>query len=529
MFRLRSNGFLARGLLPLLILLPWSAATAQVAARPKVRLVLALALDQFRPDYLERWRGELTGGLGRLLREGVFFPHGEQDHAVTETAPGHSTMMTGRSPRSTGIVSNDLGVPDSLAPLVGSTALGASPRRFLGTTLFDWMVARDPATRGLSVSRKDRGAILPMGRAKMSVFWFASPRFTTSRYYSDTLPGWLKEWNARDPVARIRANAWTLLREAASYPEQDNRPFEAGGSGVTFPHLFADSTTRGALQLTESPWMDSLTLDLALHGAGALQLGTRDGTDFLSISLSTTDAIGHKWGPGSLEIHDQVLRVDHWLGWFLDSLYTMVPADQVVISLTADHGAQDFPEAGKGGRMSNPPQVRELNQWAMTRFHIGLGAVNEEGLLMADTPALAARGVNVDSLSTALAASIRKTPGVRAVYTPKSLAAAAASDHEAGMWRRQIPPTTSWLVAISVDNDWVWGSSKTSTGHGTTNLLDVRVPMLFRVPGAAPKLVNRTVRTVDIAPTLAAILGVKPTQAVEGVVLPEVVRPPVRH
>lgn len=518
--------------LPLVILLasfPWTPAAPQGPMRQPIRLVVALTVDQLRPDYLERWRGELPGGLGRLLREGVFFPHGEQDHAMTETAPGHSTLMSGRSPASTGIVSNDLGVPDSLSPLIGSAAMGASPRRFLGTTLFDWMVARDSATRGLSVSRKDRGAILPMGRAKEPVFWYAEGRFTTSRYYGDTLPAWLREWNARDPVAKLKGTAWNLLRDASTYPERDDRAFEGGGSDVIFPHLVPEDWSRAASRLAESPYMDSLTLDVALQGARALQLGKREGTDFLAISLSTTDAVGHKWGPGSREMHDQILRLDHWLGWFLDSLTTLVPADQIVISLTADHGATEFPEAGSGGRVATPAAVRPLNQWAAARYHINFGAIVESGLVLADVPALASRGVNVDSLSAALAAEIRKTPGVRAVYTPRSLAAAPATDPEAGRWRRQISPGSSWLVAVALSDGWVWGSSRSSTGHGTTNLLDVRVPILFRNPGVASKVVARTVRTIDIAPTLAAALGVKPTQRVEGVVLPEVVHLPMRH
>ncbi len=504
-------------------------AASQAQARPPIRLVVALTVDQLRPDYLERWRDELPGGLGRLLREGVFFPHGEQDHAITETAPGHSTLMSGRSPASTGIASNDLGVGDLSAPLIQSTATGASPRRFLGTTLFDWMLARDSSTRGLSVSRKDRGAILPMGRAKVPVFWYAEGRFTTSKYYGDTLPGWLREWNARDPVAKLKGTAWNLLRDPASYPEPDDRSFEGGGSDVVFPHLLPEDWSRAASKLTESPFMDSLTFDVALQGARALGLGTREGADFLAISLSTTDAIGHKWGPGSREIHDQVLRLDHWLGWFIDSLGTMVPVDQMAIMLTADHGATEFPEAGNGGRMATPVAVRALNRWAASRYQIDLGAVNESGLVMADVAALAERGVNVDSLESSLATELRKTAGVRLVYTPKSLAAAPAADREAGRWRHQIPPGVSWLVAIAVADGWVWGTSKSSTGHGTTNLTDVRVPMLFRIPGVTPGVVTRTVRTVDIAPTLAAVLGVQPTQPIEGVVLPEVVHFPVRR
>jgi predicted AlkP superfamily pyrophosphatase or phosphodiesterase len=149
-----------------LVLIPAKLPGQQPAANPP-RLVLAIAIDQFRPDYIDRWRSQFGGGLAFLLREGVFFPHAEQDHAITETAPGHSTMLSGRSPASTGIVTNDLGVTDATSPLLGSSATGASPRRFMGTTLLDWMFARDPNTKSMSVSLKDRDAILTIGRAKV--------------------------------------------------------------------------------------------------------------------------------------------------------------------------------------------------------------------------------------------------------------------------------------------------------------------------------------------------------------------------
>src|SRR5574339_487054 len=147
-----------------------AATIAQQPARPKPALVVFIAVDQMRPDYFDRWPGQLTGGLQRLYEKGAFFPQGMQDHAITETAPGHSTMLSGRSPSSTGVVTNELGVPDSTSPLLVVPGIGASPRRVNGTMLYDWMKAADPATRVLSVSRKDRGAILPIGKAKVPVF-----------------------------------------------------------------------------------------------------------------------------------------------------------------------------------------------------------------------------------------------------------------------------------------------------------------------------------------------------------------------
>lgn len=489
-------------------------------ARP-VRLVVALVVDQMRPDYFDRFRGDFRGGFAQLLREGVFFRNAEQDHAMTETAAGHATMMTGRSPASVGIVSNDLGVPDPLSPLIKGNATGASPRRFIGTTLFDWMLAHDSAVRVLSVSRKDRGAILTIGRAKVPVFWFSKGLFTTSLWYGDTLPTWVTAWNARDPIERLRGSTWTLERDASAYPEPDDRPFEVAGSDQLFPHPLSSDWATAASEIERRPIMDSLTLDFALAGVRVLGLGKRDGVDFLSVSLSATDAIGHRWGPGSREIHDQLLKLDRYLGRFFDSLATVVPADQMIVTLTADHGITEFPEAGVGGRISLGPQVRALNAYGRSRWRIDLGAESEVGLLVGDATALARRGVDVDSLEASLAAEIRKLPGVRRVFTHRTLAAAKSTDLDAMRWRRQLPADYGWFVAALADKDFTWGSSKAETSHGTTNLDDIRVPLLFRIPGVAPQRIERVVRTIDLAPTLAAVLGIHPTERVEGVPLPE--------
>ncbi len=494
------------------------------------KLMVAIAVDQLRPDYLVRWEKEFPGGLGRLVREGVFHIHAEQDHGVTETAPGHSTMMTGRVPGHTGIIGNDLGVPDPLFPLVGAPAgtatatlasRGASPRRFQGTTLFDWMLAHDPDTRVLSVSRKDRGAILPIGRARVPVYWHYNGHFVTSRWFADSLPTWVQGWNARTPVNHLAGTAWNLFRDPATYPEADDRPFEYGGGPHRFPYpLPTDPAAVGAV-LENFPVMDSLILDLAITGLQALRLGQRNGTDMLAISLSTNDAIGHRYGPGSRELHDHLLHLDHWLGRFFDSLATFVPLDQVVISLTADHGVSEYPEAGPdGGRLSLSTITRALNRWALDRWRIALDARTQSGLLLADVDALRARGVDVDSLADRWADSARRITGVRHVYTPRTLAAGRADDPEVIRWRRQLPPGTGWLLGVVVEEGYMFGTSRTSTNHGTTNLLDRRVPIIIRAPGIPGVQTTARARTIDLAPTLAALLGIVPTEPVDGTPLP---------
>ena len=213
------------------------------------------------------------------------------------------------------------------------------------------MLARDSTTRVLSVSRKDRGAILPVGRSREQVYWWSNRGFfTTSRYYRDTLPAWVTRWNARNPVRQLAGRTWELLKPSAGYPEPDSLPTEQGPDGrATFPHLLTADIAAADSDVIHFPWMDSLTIDLALTGVATLDLGTRDGhTDLLSMSLSTVDEAGHDYGPDSREMHDMLLRLDGYLGWFLDSLATTVPVANTIFVLAADHGVQPIPEQAPG-------------------------------------------------------------------------------------------------------------------------------------------------------------------------------------
>src|ERR671925_827453 len=204
-------------------------------------LVVFVTVDQLRPDYFDRWRAQLTGGLGRLSRGGAFYSNAFQDHALTETAPGHAATMSGRFPRRTGIVRNSAGVQDPQQPLIGANGPGASPLRFRGTTLTDWLRSKDARTRALSVSGKDRGAILPIGRDVQNVLWFSAPGlFTTSTYYADTLPDWVRRFNERRLADSMMFRPWTPLLPESEYPEPDNVRDEAGGRDFVFPHVPAN-------------------------------------------------------------------------------------------------------------------------------------------------------------------------------------------------------------------------------------------------------------------------------------------------
>jgi hypothetical protein len=506
-------------------------ATSQQTPRPKPALVVFIAIDQMRPDYFERWPGQLSGGFKRFHEAGAFYAQGMQDHAITETAPGHATMLSGRSPASTGVVTNELGVPDSTSPLLIVPGIGASPRRVHGTMLYDWMKAADPDTRVLSVSRKDRGAILPIGKAKVPVFWYQSGIFTTSRYYGDTLPTWLVNWNAREGAFRMAGRTWSLLLDDKSYAEPDSQPWERGGSTFLMPKAISSDSQRAAFEITATPYVDSLTADVALEGVKALSLGARDGgTDLLSVSFSAMDAVGHVYGPDSRELHDQVLRLDRYLGWFMDSLSVLVGGKPIVYALTSDHGVTSFPEFLRSkNRMSGRARADSavIQTWRTLepKYKTNFGIDFNNGLMLADVNALRKAKINVDSLASAIASRLAHITGVTRIYTPKLLATADTNDVDAMRWRRSIPADFGWIAAASLAPGYIWSFSPAATTHGTTNRDDVLVPIAFMGPGITAGKYTRA-RTIDIGTTLAAYLGVKPLEPVEGIVLPEVVKAP---
>ena len=489
-------------------------------------LVVLVTVDQLRSDYLTRFESQLTGGLGRLLRGGAWFPNAFQDHANTETAPGHAAVWSGRYPRRNGIVSNDRGVPDTTVRLLESDGPGASPVRFRGETFFDWLRARDPGARALSVSRKDRGAILSVGRARESVYWFAPEgRFTTSTYYADALPRWVRAFNARRLPERMAGRVWDLLLPDSAYAEPDSVPFEFGGREVQFPHVLSPDSALAARALLDWPWMDELTLQFALAGVEALGLGRGPGTDLLAVSLSATDGIGHRFGPDSREIHDQILRLDRLLGAFLDSLGRLGDSARVVIALTSDHGVAPFPElyaartGASAGHVSLRPQLTEVRRALADRGIPAVAFRLEGDQLWVDRGAFAAGGVSLDSAVRVFAERVLAVPGVaRADLVREFATADTVHDVIARRWVHSLPPDLPIEVVITLEPHWVWGRGGDAQ-HGSPWDYDANIPVVLFGAPFRPGRYEDTVYAVDLAPTLAAGLDVPIRREVDGRVL----------
>jgi predicted AlkP superfamily pyrophosphatase or phosphodiesterase len=515
-------------------------APAKHVSSPSPTLVVFLTVDQFRPDYLLRWRSQLTGGLARFVDNGAVYVNGFHDHAITETAPGHSVTLSGRFPVHTGITRNSAGVLDTTVRLIGANPKepGASPHRFNGTVLLDWMTARDPNSRALSISRKDRGAILPLGRAKSNVFWYShNGRFTTSTYYRDTLPAWLTAFNDRRIPASYVGKSWELLLPDSAYSEPDTVAIEKNGKDNVFPHRIADDPAAAAGMFDDYPWMDELTLQCALAGLDAMQLGKGASTDLLAISLSTTDAVGHTFGPDSREMHDQILRLDRALGAFFDSLFRVRDSTRVIIALTADHGMTPYPEVRTHAPLSgdnNPNAIRvDVASVTAPRFRAlrtaGIPAEAVEfssGSLRIDRNVLAVHNVDADTVIRSFETAFRALNGVRRVDRISALQKAdTVHDAIARRWLHMFASDEDAALVVTLDPYNYWGKSGQAQ-HGSPHDSDARVPIVFWGTPFIAGLRTDTARVVDLAPTLARAIGVKPTERTDGHILTAVLHEP---
>lgn len=513
-------------------------AAAPLAAQPAVpapapagpTLVVMVTVDQLRTDYLPRWESQLTGGLARLWREGAVFTNAHHDHGITETAPGHASTLSGRFPRSTGITSNAFGVADAQAPLVGGGGTGASPFRFRGSTLVDWLRVADPATRALSVSRKDRGAILPLGRAKQPAFWYAADgRFTTSSYYADTLPAWVQRFNAAHLPASYAGHSWTPLLADSLYTGLSGLP-RGDRAAVPFSYQLPAEPAAAARALPGMPLMDDIIADLALAGLQAESLGTGPAVDVLAVSFSTLDAVGHTYGPDSREVHDMMLRLDRTLGRFLDSLFVLRDPARVILALTADHGVGALP-----GTPSSDDNSAALHVPLRPLFAALDTALNARGLpwralqlddasVFVDRAAFARAGVDADSVLDAVAAQVRALPGVQRADRWDALAGLDTTrDTIARRWLHMFPPDLAPELVITLTPHSVIGQASYYQ-HGAPHDHDTNVPVIFFGPPFAAGRHDVYARTVDIAPTLAEVLGVRPTEPLDGLVRTEALR-----
>jgi predicted AlkP superfamily pyrophosphatase or phosphodiesterase len=513
-------------LLPLAVIaIAASSVPAQTSA-PKPSLVVMITIDGFRGDYLSRFENQFTGGFARLINGGQWFTNAHQDHGITETAPGHASLLSGRFPRSTGIAANRVGVYDENSPLLGfSGGAPASPARFQGTELFDWIKAADSKSRALSVSSKDRGAILPIGKSKQQVYWYPGDgEFTTSRYYAESLPEWVTKFNDRLLPQKYAGKTWAPLLPDSAYKEQDDVSVEGGGRDFVFPHVMPSDPDQAASVVRATPFMDELIVAMALDGVTAMNLGRGPGTDLLAISLSATDAVSHRLGPGSKEAHDQVLRDDRTIGVFLDSLFKLRDSSRIVVVLSADHGFTPVPELAPPDANPRPTRVSLAPALAAARARLAQAGVDslsidvDQQIVLMDRSAFKGKKIKPEAILESFEKDAKAIPGIARIDRFANLARDTATDPIARRWWHQFPLNTNVEMVATLTPGSLWGNVLVAS-HGSPYDFDSNVPIVFYGPGIPHSRRAEFVRTVDIAPTLAQILGVKPLEKLDGVPL----------
>jgi arylsulfatase A-like enzyme len=283
--------------------------------------------------------------------------------------------------------------------------------------------------------------------------------------------------------------------------------------------------------------MDDETVEFALAGVNALNLGNGPTLDVLAVSLSTTDAVGHRYGPDSRELHDQILRVDRALGRLIDSLYKMRDSTRIVFALGADHGVAPFPEQHfpgtnpDRGRVDPRPVIDSARSRLAAQGVEGDALLLQSGIISVDRRRLAAKGVNADSVVTAVRSALLKLPGMLRVDRVSTLTAAAAKgDKIARRWLHSVPPDLKAELTLTLQPYYYWFTTRYAT-HGTPHDYDAHIPVIFLGPMFKAGRYAQPIRSVDIAPTLAFVTDVTPIEAVDGRVLQEALRvpPPTRR
>ena len=514
---------------PAILLLVCSVAGLAAPAPKKPKLILGIVVDQFRYDYLLRFRADYTAGFKKLLEQGAVFDDAHYIQFPTVTAVGHSTFMSGATPSISGIIENTwydratgkyvTSVSDDDTKLVGGGAgAGSSPRRLVVSTLGDEIKMQGQQVKVISVSIKDRSAILPAGHMADGAFWFDSEggRWVTSTYYMKELPAWVAEANAAKPAARAENAKWMPVNA-----KPGDKPF------CTMSKAEAGLRNCGPIEAT--PWGNEVIEELAERALGAEKLGHHEGTDVLTVSFSSNDYVGHAVGPDAPEIRDISIRTDRLIGKLLDQVEKQVGLANVTIVMTADHGVAPVPEVNQkrdmpGGRVPGAAVTTPVQQALEAKYGAGKWVLSDYGggMIFLNRELAAKYKVSMDDVALVAAEAARNVPHVFRAYT----AAELRNGHGQG------DPVTAALtygyfgsrsgdIFVLLDPYYLAGSNTSGTTHGTPFDYDTHVPVIFLGTGIKLGHYYQKIAVNDIAPTLAAIAGVAAPSGSIGRVLQE--------
>ncbi len=534
------------------------------ADRSDIRLILQITVDGLRADLVNRYADRFgDGGFRYLLDEGVVYTNAHYQHANTETIVGHTTLATGASPSQHGMIGNvwydrasgelayNIEDPDSpLLPVREDATTGdqvdpaqqlartsgRSPVAILAPTLADTLAAYyGGKSRLFGVGGKDRSAVSMAGHAGKA-FWYSTDTgdFVTSRYYYEAYPQWVARWNSQRKAQGHAGTSWELLHPRDTYllAHQDDRPYEADlkGYGRVFPHPYGESGDKLLYtRLLASPVGDQLTVDFAKALITNERLGRDETPDYLSVSLSSTDAVNHFFGPSSLENEDVVLRLDRLLADLFAYVDDEVGPGRTLVVLSADHGMADMPEylSGLGfevGRLDDVKLIGAANRAGKRLFGIkGIVRLFFRPYLYLDEEKIAGAGLEFEPVMESVANALRQEEGI-ALAVPRTGLSDMRAAPAVERVKRNFHPDRSGDIYIVQKPYWfLFSKGPVVAMHGTPWRYDTHVPIMFAGPGISPRQENRLVHPVDVAPTIAAVLGMSGPGAATGSVLEEVV------
>lgn len=515
-------------------------------ARPK--LVVGIIVDQMRYDFLYRYYDKYgEGGLKRMMNEGFNCRNHHYSYAFTVTAAGHSSVYTGSVPAINGIVGNDWFDPqkgrnvycteDSTVTTVGSTNAGAgkmSPRNLLTSTITDQLqLGTNFRSKTIGVAIKDRGSILPAGHTATGAYWYddKTGNWITSTFYTDALPTWAQEVNDKKLSSSYLKDGWKPLLPIEQYVEstEDDRPFEgklAGNKTSTFPYNFGEDSYR---QVANTPYGNTMTKDMAIAAIKGENMGKGQQTDFLAVSFSSPDKIGHAFGPNSIEVQDVYLRLDKDFADLFAFLDSWTGKGNYTVFLTADHGVTDVPAFWNEHRLNagvlNIGAIKtNVNKALEDAFGKGdyiRSSTNYQMYLNHAT--LKEKKIGVQQVHEVVREALLPVPGVADVLNLTNLGASSLNNYQLELYKNLVNARRSGDLQIVMQPGWFSGGT-TGTTHGSPYNGDTHVPLLFYGWGIPKGETLRRTTIPDIAPTVAALLHLLPPNGTTGNPIPEALK-----
>lgn len=502
------------------------------------KLVVGIVVDQMRYDYLYRFNSLYSdGGFKKLMKEGSNFTFAHFNYAPTHTAPGHATIYTGTTPYFHGIISNSwydkklkrtvYCTSDRLFNTVGANDNRGqmSPKRLLSTTITDQLkLATNGKSKVISIAIKDRAAILPGGHTANAAYWYDSNTggFITSTFYMQQLPGWVKKFNDRKLADKYMSSIWKLSYPLKEYEMNlpDNKAYEKdlfSENKTTFPHSFNNVPKNMKRSLLRStPFGNELLFYFAKAALVNEHMGQREQTDFLAIGFSSTDYIGHSYGPNSVEIEDTYVKLDSLISKLIKLLNQQVGKGNYILFLTGDHGVAENPVFLKQNNIpSGWVNFRVISDSLKSFTKRKFGNVNilenfSNKQIFLNYSIIDSLKLNLAGVRKIYAYYLRSTFSfISQIFVRDFLVTEVANRTSSNLILNGFNPALSGDVLLEFQPGYIPGSSSDHyTTHGSSYSYDTHVPLIFYGWNIPKQTINKPVYIVDIAPTLADLLNI---------------------